>query len=121
MARVRHKPDPGDLPFLPSLLEVGASAQAQGLRPPTLEHRVAAEVPVAGLTSPPGVAIAEVVISPDGKIARARILRAPDLAGLTDAVVTSLRDWRFQPAHLEGQPVAVYYTVTIPLAHRNAL
>ena len=98
----------------------GHNIYHQGPRPPKLEYRAPVEVPSAHAGSLPSVAIAEIVISPDGKIARARILRAPDFAGLTNAVVTSLRKWRFQPARLEGKPVAVYYTVTVPLVEKNA-
>ena len=39
VARVRHKPAQGDLPLVPSLLEVGTSAQARsGLRPRNLQY-----------------------------------------------------------------------------------
>ncbi|HEX2224089.1 MAG TPA: TonB family protein, partial [Thermoanaerobaculia bacterium] len=91
----------------------------QGPHPPKLERRVPVELQADASASSQGVAIAEVVISPQGRIARARILRAPKVAGMTEAVVASLREWRFQPARLEGEPVAVYYAVTLPLADPN--
>lgn len=100
----------------------GLTVYHQGPRPPELESRAPVELPAASSASPGrGTVIAEVVISPTGRIARARILRAPELEGLADAVLVALRKWRFQPARLDGKPVAVYYTVTLPLADRNAV
>ena len=35
------------------------------------------------------------------------------LPGLTEAAVAALSRWKFEPARLHGQPVEVYYNVTI--------
>ncbi len=34
-------------------------------------------------------------------------------SGLTEAAVEAVPKWRFEPATLEGNPVAVYYLVTV--------
>lgn len=33
--------------------------------------------------------------------------------GLTEAAVVALRQWRFEPALLDGQPVAVHWNITV--------
>ena len=33
--------------------------------------------------------------------------------GLTEAAVAAVGDWRFEPATLDGEPVAVYYIVSV--------
>lgn len=62
----------------------------------------------------PGIWIVEVVIAKDGRIARYRILKGPTTNEETVRVLTdALREWRFQPATVEGEPIAVFYTLTV--------
>lgn len=62
--------------------------------------------------------IVSAVISTDGRIARATILRRP-ASDVTQADVAALlRPLRFRPATLEGKPVAVYYNLTLPVPRR---
>lgn len=62
----------------------------------------------------PGIWIVEVVIAKDGRIARFRILKGPTTNEETVRVLTdALREWRFQPAMVEGEPIAVFYTLTV--------
>lgn len=59
----------------------------------------------AGLT---GVVVVEVIIDETGKVRCARPLMGLPL-GLTEAAVDTLWKWTWEPAELEGQPVAVHY------------
>lgn len=59
-----------------------------------------------------GIVVVQTVIDRSGLIEDVKVLRgAPD--GLTEAAVDAVRQWRFEPALLDGQPVAVYYNLTI--------
>ncbi|MFL6232721.1 MAG: TonB family protein [Thermoanaerobaculia bacterium] len=93
----------------------GALVYHQGPAPPKLLHRTAVYVPAGPGALPRGVVIVETVISPDGRVVKARVLKAPKVEGLPSAVVESLREWRFEPARLAATPVAVYYTLTLKL------
>ena len=33
--------------------------------------------------------------------------------GLTEAAITAVRRWKFEPATLNGKPVAVYFNLTV--------
>jgi len=58
-----------------------------------------------------GVVILEAVISEDGSVQDVRVLRSKAL--LDDAAVEAVRQWRFTPTLLGGQPVPVVMTVTV--------
>lgn len=59
-----------------------------------------------------GVVVVQTVIAKDGSIARTRILKGVH-PSLDAAAVEAIRTWRFEPALLDGEPVAVYYNLTI--------
>lgn len=128
-SRARHSSESRQAGSLPPKVEPGpwltVDAEAlrlaqegtiyhQGPAPPTPQHRAPVEIPVDDPDAlPQGTIIVEVVVSLEGKVARARVLRAPPIEGLSTALVESLRQWRFEPARLKGAPVAVYYTLTL--------
>ena len=58
-----------------------------------------------------GVVILEAVIAEDGSVQDVRVLRSKAL--LDDAAVEAVRQWRFTPTLLGGQPVPVVMTVTV--------
>jgi periplasmic protein TonB len=58
-----------------------------------------------------GVVILETVIDAHGTVQSVRVLRSVPL--LDDAAVTAVRQWRFTPALLNGEPVPVVMTVTV--------
>jgi len=99
----------------------GALVYHQGPAPPKLLHRAAVHVPAGPAPLPRGVVIVETVISREGRVVKARVLKAPTVEGLPGAVVESLRKWRFEPARLAATPVAVYYTVTLELDPRDRI
>jgi hypothetical protein len=93
----------------------GSLIYHQGPAPPKLQRRVSVQMPGDPTTQSWKNIIVEAVISPEGKVARARILRGPETRSLGAALVESLRHSRFQPARLAGKPVAVYYVLILPL------
>jgi protein TonB len=82
------------------------------IRPPT---KIATAEPVtpeiarqAGIR---GVVILEITIGTDGAIREAKILRSIPL--LDQAALDAVRQWRYEPTHLNGTPVPVIMTVTV--------
>jgi protein TonB len=58
------------------------------------------------------VVVIQAVIDETGKVARTRLLHGVH-PSLDQAAVEAIRTWRFEPALLDGEPVAVYYNLTI--------
>jgi len=61
---------------------------------------------------PLGVAILEAVISENGTVESARMLRPAD-PDLDSLLLAAIRQWRFRPAKKDGKPVRVYYVLTV--------
>lgn len=59
-----------------------------------------------------GVAIVEAIIDRTGGVVDARVLRDPGM-GCGEAVVQAVRQWRYQPATLNGRAISVYLTITV--------
>jgi len=59
-----------------------------------------------------GVVVLEAVIGTDGSVHDLKALRPLPL-GLTEAAEDAVTRWRYQPATLEGEPVAVKYIITV--------
>jgi TonB family protein len=59
-----------------------------------------------------GVVILELTIGTDGAVTNARVLRSIPL--LDAAALEAVRQWRFEPTSLNGQPVPVILTATVP-------
>ena len=59
-----------------------------------------------------GVVILQTIIDKLGNVTDVKVLKGLP-SGLTEAAVEAVSKWRFEPATLEGQPVAVYYLETV--------
>ncbi len=59
-----------------------------------------------------GIVIIEAVIDRQGNVTEARILKGLPF-GLDQEALRALRQWKFRPGTLNGQPVPVYYNLTI--------
>ncbi len=59
-----------------------------------------------------GVVILEAVLDRDGRVTEIEVLKSLPL-GLTRSAVDAVSRWRFEPATLDGQPVAVIYNLTV--------
>ena len=83
-----------------------------GMRPPTKVHHVSPEYPAdarsAGLS---GVVILEATIDPEGAVSDVQIVRS--VTGLDEAAIAAVRQWRYTPTWLNGEPVPVIMTVTV--------
>ena len=64
-----------------------------------------------------GIVILDVVVSAQGKVESATIVRS--VPGLDEAAVTAARQWEYEPAKVDGKPVRV--RVTVPVVFSLAL
>lgn len=87
----------------------------QGPAPPKLQARVPVRAPTESVPLRQQYLIVEAVISSEGRVVRARVLRAPEIEVSTESLLEALREWKLQPARLKGEPVAVYFTLTVPI------
>jgi hypothetical protein len=62
-----------------------------------------------------GVMIADCLIDLEGYVVAVQVLKTPDPAD-QQALARAMAGWRFAPARLAGQPAAVHFTVSIPVA-----
>ena len=82
------------------------------IRPPAKTVHVSPVYPaIARAAKVQGTVILEAVISTTGHVENVRILRSVQL--LDDAAVEAVRQWRFTPTFLNGEPIPVVMTVTV--------
>ena len=67
--------------------------------------------PIARSARVSGIVILEAVIAEDGTVRDVKILRSIPL--LDKAAVHAVRQWRFTPTLLNGQPIPIVMTVTV--------
>jgi TonB family protein len=66
-----------------------------------------------------GVVEMEAVVMPDGSVGRVKITRSLDRAfGLDEEAIKAVKQWRFRPGMLKGQPVAVIVNVELTFTLR---
>ncbi len=83
------------------------------IAPPVVLHRVTpVYTDLARKVGYQGVAIVELLIDEHGEVARARVLRELPF-GLSDSALAAVRQWRFGPSTLNGQPVSVVYRIAV--------
>jgi protein TonB len=112
---------------------VGTTAQIAP-PPPVAPAKPAGPLPLGGQIVPPrkindiapvypaaaraarvtGVVLVEAIIGVDGRVRDARVLRSNPL--LDRAALDAVRDWRYTPARLNGEPVEVFLTVAVSFA-----
>lgn len=83
-----------------------------GMQAPRKTVDVAPTYPVTARSARvQGVVILEAVIDESGAVTSARVLRSIPM--LDEAALTAVRQWRFEPARLNGSAVPVVMTVTV--------
>ncbi|HEX6084569.1 MAG TPA: energy transducer TonB [Thermoanaerobaculia bacterium] len=87
-----------------------------GIVPPKVMHRVEPTMP-ASLSGQAAVATIQAIIGEDGMPRHICISAGNEEWGRQ--VAEALRYWRFQPATLDGKPVAVQFELTTRLTPRN--
>jgi protein TonB len=84
----------------------------RGVEAPVKLRDVKPDYPgLALLTRVEGVVIVECRVDESGRVADARVLRGHPL--LDAAALDAIRQWRYRPTLLNGNPVSVIMTVTV--------
>ncbi|WP_239493063.1 energy transducer TonB [Luteitalea sp. TBR-22] len=80
--------------------------------PPTKIRHVPPTYPAEALSAGiSGVVILEITVDPDGAVVDARPVRS--MPGLDAAAIDSVKQWRYAPTWLNGEPVSIVLTVTV--------
>jgi periplasmic protein TonB len=96
----------------PALVPVTPLRVGGAIRAPQRIRDVAPRYPaIAQASRVEGIVILEAVIEEDGSVRDVRVLRSKPL--LDEAAIEAVRQWRFTPTLLNGQPVPVVMTVTV--------
>jgi periplasmic protein TonB len=99
-------PPPLPTPEPPKTVRVGV------VKAPAKVHDAAPTYPaIAQAARVEGVVIIQATIGTDGRVVDATVLRSVPL--LDVAAIEAVRQWRYTPSTLNGQPVAVVMTVTV--------
>ncbi len=109
--------DGDEAPYLFLVLEPSRQQDAvkltDDMKPPIAIHKVGPAYPEesrkARIT---GAVVLQTIIDVEGRITDTKVLKSP-AADLAEAAVEAIRTWRFEPARLNGEPVAVYYNLTV--------
>ncbi len=107
LARSRAKP-PAPRQTQPGTLHVGGDVR----KPEKISAPQPSYTREARAAKVQGVIIAQAVIDEQGRVTAVKILKGLPY-GLSESAAATMRTWRFKPATLNGQPVAVYYNLTV--------
>ncbi len=67
-----------------------------------------------------GLVILEAVVGADGSVQEVTVLRSAGFAGILDrAAIKSVRQWKYSPLLLNGQPTPFVLTVTLSFSRLN--
>lgn len=121
---------PASAPVVPSMIPVPEPVVApvgplfetsQVNDPPRVTSRVEPQVPDHLQGRPlSDVVILRVLVSHVGRASTVNVLRKSKAgAGLDEAVVAAVKQWRFEPARKRGQPVSCWYNLGVPLRIGN--
>jgi protein TonB len=103
-------PPPPPAPAQPR--RIGGDLQA-----PALVHRVEPDYPpVAVAAKVTGMVILEATVNEAGAVTDVKVLRSILL--LDQAAIRAVKQWRYQPLMLNGQPVPFILTVTVSFSLR---
>ncbi len=99
-------------PVRPAVPAAGPIRLHQGVAAPVpLSNPPPAYPSIARTARVEGTVILDVVIDETGRVASARVLRSVPL--LDQAAVDAITGWQYEPARLNGVPIAISMTVTV--------
>lgn len=85
---------------------------SQGITPQILEHRVPPVYPRQALAlKVEGTVVLDANIGADGRVQNLRVVSGNQM--LASAALTSVKQWRYQPALLNGRPTSVQTQITV--------
>jgi protein TonB len=82
------------------------------------ENNAAPEYPEAArATGQEARVVLKVVVEKDGSVARVQVLKGEE--PFVAAAIAAVKTWRFSPAQLDGQPIAVFLTIPVKFSLRE--
>ena len=81
------------------------------IQPKKVYHVAPIYPPIALAARKEGMVILEALIAEDGTVRNVRLLRSEPL--FDEAAITAVKQWRFTPTILSGEPVPIVMTVTV--------
>lgn len=101
--------------------EGGYTFVGKSIERPRIVRQIRPEYPKAlALLGSEGLVLVSSVIGEDGRPRQPVLLSAKGSgAGMRYVALDTIRQWRFEPAKLEGKPVAVNYVLTINFSQRK--
>ena len=82
------------------------------VKPPKVVNKMQPEYPESARDAK-GDVVLQIVIDEQGRVRNPTVEKSSGNADLDKSALDTIAQWTFQPATLEGKPVAVYYTITI--------
>ena len=83
------------------------------VKPPTVTSRVEPKYnDLARKARITGVVIVEAIINKDGRVEQVKVVKGLPM-GLSEAAEEAVKQWRFRPGTLNGQPVDVIFNLTV--------
>lgn len=96
-----------------AMFEAGFRPAPPGATLPVKVHGVNPEyTDVAREARIQGVVILRTAIDQEGNVADVKVLKGLRM-GLTEAAVDAVKQWKFEPATIDGEPIPVGYNVTV--------
>jgi protein TonB len=74
--------------------------------------------PAAAKRQIAGVVVLEATVTETGTVDKVKVISGPP--ELVDAAIAAVRQWRYEPSHLNGVPVAVLLTARVNFSVKNA-
>ena len=99
-------PPPPEKPEGP--LRVGGDVKA-----PIVEHRAEpVYTDMARKTKVTGIVIVEAIINKDGSVEQVKVIKGLPM-GLSESAIEAVKQWKFKPGTLNGEPVEVIFNLTV--------
>ena len=105
-------PPPPSLPAPPKPVSTAPIRVGGKIQPPRLVSSVLPVYPpIARQANITGTVVIDTTIDKDGNVAKTRVISGPEL--LRAAALSALRQWKYEPSKLNGQPISVEMIVSI--------
>jgi TonB family protein len=96
---------------VPDLPTASAHIGGQLKQPKLISSQPAAYPPLALRAKLQGVVVIDVLVDTSGKVASMKVISG--LADLQQAAMEAVHNWKYEPAQLNGQPIAVHTRVSV--------
>lgn len=99
-------------PMAGSAWAAGPMRVEGNVKPPKVVNKVQPEYPKSARDAK-GDVVLQIVIDEQGRVRNPTVAKSSGNSDLDKSALDTIAQWTFQPATLEGKPVAVYFTITI--------